>query len=279
MIDGIDKTEHAFSVIDLDMDRVRLNPNQPRKFFDEDRLEELALSILENGVLEPVIVRPVDGGAYELVAGERRFRASVRAGLRRIPAVVREMDDRLALEIALIENIQREDIKPIESAQAYRRLMDEFGLSQEEVADRVGKSRSTVANTIRLLNLPIEILNSLDRGEITEGHARALLSVTGRQKQLDVWERVIRKGLNVRETERLARSPRAGTASGRADVARATQGQGGMDPNLQDVEERLRRFLGTKVSISRQPGSKGQIAIEFYDDEDLIRLLELMAGI
>lgn len=254
----------------IDINKIRLNPHQPRKFFDEDRLNELVESIQEHGLIEPVIVRPVDNGAFELVAGERRFRAAVRAGLRNIPAVARVLNDRQSLEIALIENLQREDIKPLECAQAYHRLMDEYGLTQEQVADRVGKKRSTVANTLRLLNLPPQILVSLDKEEITEGHARALLSLEDSEIQLKVWERVVGKCLSVRDTERFSRSPRVSRLK---NVARATKRE---DPNLADVEEKLRRYLGTKVSIV-QHGTKGKIEIEFYDDEDLMRILDLMS--
>lgn len=259
----------------IDINKIRLNPNQPRKSFDEDKLNELAESIRECGLIEPVIVRPAGDGIFELVAGERRFRAAVQAGMHGIPAVARVLSDRQSFEIALIENLQREDIKPLECAQAYRRLIDEFGLTQEQIADRVGKKRSTVANTLRLLSLPAQILESLGKEEITEGHARALLSVSDAEDQLKVWDRVVRKGLSVRETERLSRSPEAIRRARRAIVSRATCRQG-TDPNLADIEDKLRRYLGTKVKITRQD-AKGKIEIEFYDDEDLIRILDLMS--
>ncbi len=264
------------SIIELGLDRIRLNPYQPRKFFNEDKLDELAESIRQNGIIEPIIVRPVDGGVYELVAGERRFRASIRAGMKNILAVSRPMDDKQSLELALIENIQREDIKPIECAQAYRRLMDEFGLTQEMVADKVGKKRSTVANTLRLLNLPQQILGSLDREEITEGHARALLSIENESVQSLVWEEITKRGLSVRETEWLSRNPGAIKQSRASNVSRATKNKV-LGPDLSAVEDKLRRFLGTKVTISRQHGPGGKIEIEYYDDEDLMRLLDLMS--
>ena len=265
----------ALSVIDLSIDSIRLNPEQPRKYFDETKIDELSESIKQNGILEPVIVRVISDGAYELVAGERRFRAAVQAGLRSIPAIPRVLDDRQTLEIALIENIQREDINAVECALAYRRLMDDFSMTQEEVADRVGKKRSTIANTVRLLGLPIEILDSLDKGDISEGHARALLSIPDQRAQLRVWQKVISEGTSVRETERLSRNPGACKPDS-ANVARATKRSASVDPNLSDVEDRLRRFLGTKVSLARQ-GEKGRIEIEFYDDEDLMRILDLIA--
>ena len=261
----------------VDIDTIRLNPRQPRKWFDQEKLDDLADSIREHGVIEPVIVRPAEGGAYELVAGERRFRAAVQVGLKSIPAVARVMDDRESLEIAIIENVQREDINPVECAVAYRRLMDEFGLVQEKIAERVGKSRSTIANTLRLLKLPKPILDSLDKGDITEGHARALMSITDAEYQKRIWERVIEEGLSVRETERLSRSPKPSKTSKTGIVSRATGRHGQGDPHLSDVEEKLRRFLGTKVAIGRQPSGAGSIQIEFYDDDDLIRILDLIS--
>jgi ParB family chromosome partitioning protein len=264
------------TVSEIDIDKIRLNPFQPRKFFNEERLAELAESIRVNGVIEPIVVRPSSGGAFELVAGERRFRASVKAGLKNILAVCREMDDRQSLEIALIENIQREDINPLECAEAYKRLMDEFGLTQEKVADRVGKRRSTVANTLRLLSLPEPILSSLASGEITEGHARAILSLQDAQAQMRLWHHVLLRGLSVRDTEGLARSPESLKSPRKSSVARATVG---VDANLADVEDKLRRFLGTRVTISRTGEGKGKIELEFYDHEDLMRILDLMSQI
>lgn len=263
----------------IDINSIRLNPHQPRRSFDEDSLAELADSIREHGVIEPVIVRPAGNGAYELVAGERRFRAAILAGLHSIPAVARVLDDRHSLEIALIENLQREDIKPVECAQAYRRLMDEFGLTQEQIAERVGKKRSTIANTLRLLNLPTPILDSLDRGEITEGHARALLSIQDEQEQLRVWRKVVSRELSVRDAERMSRRQGASGAPRVRNVSRATRKHGHTDPNLADVEDKLRRYLGTKVTITKQDRWKGKIEIEFYDDEDLMRILDLMSQI
>ena len=275
-LDNVDDTPRPVEILSvIDISKIRLNANQPRKGFDEDALDELTDSIRQYGVIEPLIVRPVDEDTYELVAGERRFRAGVQAGLHSIPAVVRVLNDRQSLEITLIENLQREDIKPLECAQAYRRLIDEFGLTQDEVAERVGKKRPTIANTLRLLNLPPEILASLDKDEITEGHARALLSVIDIDTQITIWERVVSEGLSVRETEKLCRSPEPGSKTKVARETRHRQRQD--DPNLIDVQDKLRRFLGTKVSINRLSDNRGKIEIEFYDDEDLIRLLDLMS--
>ncbi|MHB1455726.1 MAG: ParB/RepB/Spo0J family partition protein [Armatimonadota bacterium] len=266
------------SILNLEIEKIRLNPNQPRKYFDHDKLDELAQSIMQNGIIEPIIVRPTKDGAYELVAGERRYRASIQAGLRRIPAVCRILDDRKAMEIALIENIQREDINPVECAMAYRHLIDDYGMTQELVADRVGKRRSTVANTLRLLNLPHDILDSLDKGDITEGHARALLSVSDIKRQIEVWQQIVNRGMSVRDAEKASKLP-AHTKSADADVSRETFSTTKLDPDLKDVEDKLRRFLGTKVTISRTKSSNGKIDIEFYDDDDLMRILEIIAQI
>lgn len=266
------------SILNLEIDKIRLNPHQPRKSFDHDKLDELAQSIMQNGIIEPIIVRPTNDGIYELVAGERRYRASIQAGLRRIPAVCRELDDRKTMEIALVENIQREDINPVECAMAYRHLMDEYGMTQEQVADRVGKRRSTVANTLRLLNLPHDILDSLDKGDITEGHARALLSVSDLKRQIEVWQQIINRGLSVRDAEKASKLP-VHTKSADTDVSRETLSSVKLDPDLKDVEDKLRRFLGTKVTISRTKSSNGKIDIEFYDDDDLMRILEIIAQI
>ncbi|MCL6520571.1 MAG: ParB/RepB/Spo0J family partition protein [Armatimonadetes bacterium] len=264
------------SVIDIDIDKIRLNPYQPRKSFDDQKLHELAESIRQNGILQPIVVRPVDNGAFELVAGERRFRAAVLAGLDSIPGVARQLSEKESLEIALIENLQREDIKPLECAQAYRRLMDEFGLTQEQVAERVGKSRPAVANTLRLLNLPAEILESLDREQITEGHARALLSIPNPEEQLKAWEKIVKDGLSVREAERLSRMSATGKPPRHVKVSRETRRHGQTNPHIANVEDKLRRFLGTKVSISINHENKGRIEIEFYGEDDLMRIIDLI---
>jgi ParB family chromosome partitioning protein len=266
------------SIQDLEIEKIRLNPNQPRKSFDHDKLDELAQSIIQNGIIEPIIVRPVNDGIYELVAGERRYRASVQAGLRKIPAICRELDDRKAMEIALIENIQREDINAVECAMAYRHLMDGYGLTQEQVADRVGKRRSTIANTLRLLNLPHDILVSLDKGDITEGHARALLSISDIKCQIEVWQQIMNRGMSVRDAEKISHKSLLKKDSD-DNVSRETLSNKNLNPDLKDVEDKLRRFLGTKVSINQAKNKSGKIDIEFYDDDDLMRILELIAQI
>jgi ParB family chromosome partitioning protein len=214
-------------------------------------------------------VRP-HGDGYQLVSGERRWRAAQLAQLTEVPIVVRNYSDRDMLEIALVENLQREDINPLEAARAYMRLMQEFGLTQEEVAQRVGKSRSAVANTIRLLNLEGPIQNSLAEGKITEGHARALLAIPDSERRLEVWRQMLESGASVRDAEAAARAEkeRASTAT--------TRRVADSDPNVADIEHKLSHQFGTKVRIHRNSKGRGRLTIEFYSDEELERILELL---
>ncbi len=247
----------------------QLSPNhfQPRHSVNPQELADLADSIRKHGVLQPIIVRPIPDG-YEVVVGERRWRAAQAAGLESIPAVVRGLTDREALELALVENLQREDLNPVERAGAYHRLIEEFQLTQEQVADRVGKSQPSVANALRLLNLPRQVQSSLEAGRITEGHARALLAVGDPGRMLKLWERIERRGLSVRETEALAR----GSIS-REILRRGTS----QDPQVRSIEQDLSRRYGTKVSVtgSRQ---RGVLTFAYYSEEDLQRLLDLLLG-
>jgi ParB family chromosome partitioning protein len=256
--------------VDIAVDRIRPNPFQPRRHFDPAELATLTASVREHGILQPVLVtEAVDG--YELVAGERRLRAAIAAGLERIPAIVRQFDDRSRLEIALIENLQREDLDPIEAAQGFRRLIDEFGFTHEQIAGRVGRARSTVANTLRLLDLSPAVQAAVADRRLTEGHARALggLSV---EHQEHVLGTVIDQDLSVRQTEELVRRLREPKVAplARTDTPRA-------DPDLERVEEDLRRALGTKVSLARSRKG-GRIVIEYYSDEELGRLFERLTG-
>ncbi len=258
------------AVVEVPLARVVPNPYQPRRHMDDARLEELAASIREHGVLQPVLVTETLDG-YQLIAGERRVRASRLAGLERIPALVRQLADRDQLEVALVENVQRSDLDPIDEAMAYRQLIDEFGLTQERVADRVGKARTTIANTLRLLDLHPEIQAAIADGRLTEGHGRALggLAVDGQARVLAT---VLGQGLSVRQTEELVRrlrEPRVSTA--------APPTHRRLDPDLERVEEDLRRRLGTKVSLSRSRKG-GRIVIEYYSDEELGRLYERLIG-
>jgi len=254
-------------ILEVPLAKIRPSPFQPRKRFDDAKLDELAASIRTRGVLSPVIVRQTPDG-YELVAGERRVRAAERAGLDRVPAVVREMSNAEMLEVALIENLQREDLNPVEEAEVYRRLVEEFNLTQEEIASRVGKDRASVANTLRLLKLPPRIREDLIGGRLSAGHGRALLALEGRDLLLKAREAILRRSLSVRATELLVKRLKAAPA----DRARRRQG-----PALAAAEEQLRRALATKVRIVRQ-GRRGRIEVEFYSEEDLERLIEKICG-
>jgi len=255
----------------IPIDQIDRNPEQPRKHFDESQLEELKESILAHGVLEPIIVRPV-GGRYEIVVGERRWRAAKLAGLDAIPAAVREMSDREAMELALVENLQREDLNPIEEAEAYKRLMDEFGLTQEEVADRVGKKRSTVANRLRLLEMEPELRAEVSAGRLSAGHAKALLAINSSQERMEIARRVIEDGWSVRAVEEYARRAGRKPSGPRRAAARRAK-----DPFLQEIEERLQQCLGTKVRIVGQ-SRRGRIEIDYYSEEDIERILEIIVG-
>ena len=259
----------ASSVLDVPLSRVVPNPHQPRHHWDDADLEDLAASIREHGVLQPVLVtETIDG--YQLIAGERRVRAARLAGLDRIPALVRQLADRDQLEVALVENVQRSDLDPIDEALAYRQLIDEFGLTQERVAERVGKARATIANTLRLLDLHATVQAAIADGRITEGHGRALggLSTDG---QAQVLATVVGQGLSVRQAEELVRRLR----EPRATREPATKPR--LDAELERVEEDLRQRLGTKVSLTRSRKG-GRIVIEYYSDEELGRLYDRLIG-
>lgn len=254
----------------LPVEQIDPSPFQPRGRFDDEALEELAASIRQHGIIQPIIVRTA-GVRFQVIAGERRLRAARRLGLDHVPAIVRQYSDEQALEAALIENLQRADISVVEAARAYHRLAAEFGHTQSEIAQRTGKSRSAIANILRLLQLPDTILEALDRGELTEGHARALLALPYPSLQVDVGEWVVRNAVSVRELERKVRE-----LSERPHAARSTEGRGAADdPCVADLEERLRRHFGTRAAIGYQRG-KGTVSLEFYSDEDLSRILELM---
>ena len=257
------------AIVEVPLARISPNPYQPRHRIDDAVLEELAASIREHGVLQPVLVTETLDG-YQLVAGERRVRAARLVGLERIPALVRQLADRAQLEVALVENVQRADLDPIDEALAYRQLIEEFGLTQEHVAERVGKARATVANTLRLLDLHPDVQAAIADGRLTEGHGRALggLPVDG---QVHVVGTVIGQGLSVRQTEELVRrlrEPRPVREPGKPHR---------LDADLERVETDLRERLGTKVSLSRSRNG-GRIVIEYYSDEELARLYERLIG-
>ncbi len=242
------------------------NKNQPRKLFDKEKLEALKDSIAEHGVVTPIIVIPTKNGTYKIVAGERRWRAAKLAGLKEIPCIVKDFDDRTASEIALVENLQRDDLNPIEEAEGYRYLMDTFSLTQDEVSQKIGKSRSAVANALRLNNLCDEVKDMLCDGRLTQGHARALLTLSP-EKQLEVAEKIISNDLNVRQAEALAKN---------ANVVKNPTTSKTSNPIMQkfykNIENELSSRFGTKVKIS-EGSKKGKIEIEYYTKDDLERLL------
>ena len=264
-----DAPEPRISPVEVDIDRLAPNDFQPRAHADDARLEELTRSIRSNGIIQPIVVRPV-GDRFQIIAGERRWRAAMRAGLARVPVVVRDVapgQERSLLEMALIENIQREDLNPIEEAQAYRRLADDFQLKQEQIADAVGKDRASVANTLRLLKLPAEVRAEIVAGTLSMGHARALLALPTEAEQRRAARDVIARNLSVRETEALVKKitdaapPTAPAAPKPVDV------------HTRAAEERLRLALGTRVRIVRQ-GTRGRIEIDFASEEELIRIYD-----
>jgi ParB family chromosome partitioning protein len=259
-----DREKKALGITEIELDRIAPNEYQPRKVFDDEKLKELAASIKEQGVIQPIIVHKA-GSGYELIAGERRWRASRLAGFKTIPALVKEVTKRELLEMALIENIQREDLNALEAAEAYKRLQDEFKLTQEDLARRVGKERSTVTNFLRILHLPKEIKQDLASGVISMGHAKALLSLERSRDQIHAAALIVKKGLSVREAESLA-----ARLKNPPKERKIRQSQ-----ELKSLEEKLKKKLGTKVSISSR-SKGGRIVIEYYSVEELDRILEMM---
>jgi ParB family chromosome partitioning protein len=258
-------------IVELPLERITPSRYQARQDFDEDSIRELASSIKEHGVMQPVVVRPVGEDLYELVVGERRWRACRQAGLETIPAVIRRVDDRTSGEMMLVENIQREDLNPVEEALAYRRLIEEFHLTQEEVASRVGKSRSFIANSLRLLQLPEGVRSLLGQGKLSVGHGKVLLGIPDPAGQERLAREIVEKGLTVREAEKAVQ--RLLKEGGSRQKAREKE----KDVELAAVEDRLRERLGTKVRI--RPGRRGgRIEIEYYGRDDLERLLEFFFG-
>jgi len=255
---------------EVPIDDIVPNPMQPRQGLDREALEELAASIREHGLIQPLIVSQVtdtEPQRYQLIAGERRLEAAKLAGLTKVPVIIREATPQEMLELALVENIQRADLNPLEQATAYRHLIDDFGLTQDQVAEKVGKSRVAVANSVRLLRLPDEIKGSLAQGQITEGHARAMLALDGPDGQRNVWKAVLGRGLNVRQTEEMVRRLTAGPRPKRLEQSPS--------PETKALEDRFREALGTKVQLFRSRHG-GRLIIHFYSEEDLQALYELM---
>jgi ParB family transcriptional regulator, chromosome partitioning protein len=257
----------AGALAQIPLDRISSNPYQPRKIFNEQSLDDLARSVSEHGIVQPLVVSRTADNRYRLIAGERRFRAAQKAGLQSVPAVIKDLQkEGDALQIALIENIQREDLNPIEEANAYHQLHDEFGLTQEEISRRVGKERSTVANFLRLLKLPETVKQRLATGQLSMGHARALLSLDSAKKQEQLADRIVKNSLNVRQTEMLAS---ASPAPSKREKPK--------DVFTRDAEEKLTKVLRTKVDIARKRRG-GVIHIRFSSEDDLIRIYEDLTG-
>lgn len=269
---GGDESLPGDRVLSVVLDKVVPSPLQPRTHFQEDQLNELVESIREHGIIQPLIVREVNG-KYELIAGERRFRASTKLGLKDVPVIVRDASDRDVLEMALIENLQREDLDPLEEAVAYDRLARDFGLKQEEIAQRVGKNRATVANAIRLLDLDEQVQTMVSRGMISAGHAKAILGIKTKAEQRMVADMVVRKKMNVRDTEKLV----SDQVNGKTSTKKAAKSK--ISPQaevyIRQIQDQLRSRYATNVAITHGD-KRGKIEIEYYGNEDLGRVLELM---
>jgi ParB family chromosome partitioning protein len=253
----------------LPIEQVHPDRGNPRRTFDETALEELAASLKNQGLLQPILVRRDGRGGYRIIAGERRWRAAQRAGLKDIPALVKEASDAEAYELALVENIQRQDLSPLEEAEAFRRLIEERGLTQEQVADRVGKDRSTVANALRLLALPNEVKQMLNGGELDMGHARALLGLSKAHEMVALARAVVTEKLTVRETEARVKAQRSPAPAKKRPGARQS-------PEARRLVEDLQRRLGTKVRLVERGGGKGTLEVDFFSYEDLERIVQLI---
>lgn len=249
-------------ICEIELEKIVPNPHQPRIFFDEEKLKELAMSIKEHGIIQPIIVSP-KGDKYEIIAGERRFQSAKLAGLLRVPAIVRKTEEKEKLELAIVENIQRQNLNPIEEAKSYLKLTEEFDLDQEEIAQKMGKSRSVIANKIRILNLPLEIQKALAEGKITEGHAKSILAVSGAEKQRALYELIIKNKWTVRQTEEKTKEVSVRSHNRKIVI----------DLEIKQLEDEWTQILGTKVKIKKSGGG-GKILIEYYSQEELVSLLD-----
>ena|SRR3990167_8472513 len=256
-------------VLELSIEQIKTNKEQPRVAFNDESLEELAQSIKENGIIQPILVKSSDSG-YELIAGERRLRAAQRAGLTKIPVILQNATQRQSLELALIENVQREDLNCIEESKAYARLIDEYDYTQDDIARRVGKDRSTIANSLRLLKLPQDIKDDLVTGRLTMGHARALLGIENRDLQLELRTHILKHQLSVRDAEALAQK-----FLGPRKILKVRK----IQPHLEAITAELCRLFGTKVRIHQRANKRGKVIIEFYNDEDMTRIVENLKGL
>ncbi len=265
---GIDTASNGETVVELKISEVEPDKNQPRRDFDEVKLAELASSIKEHGVITPIIVKKLETGFYRIVAGERRWRASKLAELKTIPAIVREMGREELYEISMIENLQRQDLNPVEEAKGYKRLMEEYSMTQEQISKKLGKSRSSVANSLRILNLPNEVISYLESGQLSFGHAKVLLSCEDTKKQIDLAEKIAKDGMSVRDLEQAIKAPeKKEPQKKKVDL--------NMKLALKAYEDKVTKGLGTKVKIVGGK-SKGKIEIEYYGTEDLERIVNLM---
>lgn len=259
---SIKTIEEKPDILEIPINLIKANPYQPRNNFDEQGLEDLANSIKEHGIIQPLVVNKISDDAYELIAGERRLRASLKIGLNKVPVVIRSIDKSKKLELSLIENIQRKDLNPIDRAHAYQKLMDEFNFTQEQIAKKMGKGRATITNTLRLLSLPLVIQKALEEERITEAHAKILLTLESPEAQEAMWRRILGTGMTVREAEQLVISKRKRPSF--------------KDPLVKSKEDFLQETLGTKVVIKKR-GKKGKIIIEFYSEEDLNNLVKKLS--
>ncbi len=259
--------EEGKEIQTLRLSEIEPNRNQPRKEFDREALQQLADSIREHGVLQPLLVRAIGESSYQLVAGERRWRAARMAGVNEVPVIIKELDDTQAMEIALIENLQREDLNPIEEALGYQVLTEQYNMTQDEVAKRVGKSRPVIANALRLLGLPPEIIEMVKHGDITSGHARALLAFESQQEMIEVAQKIISQGLTVREVEKLAKPKKEEERKVRS-----------VDSYFKEVEFALVHTLGRKIKVKEKKDGKGVVQVEFYNKEDLAEIANRLAG-
>lgn len=267
LLPGVD-TEEDSPIKEIKLTEIEPNKSQPRKNFDEEKLEALAESIKTHGVIQPIIVKKLESGFYQIIAGERRWRAARLAGLKTIPVIIKDYEKKEVLEIALIENLQREDLNPIEESEAYQNLINEFNLTQEEISVRVGKSRSAIANALRLLNLPEGIKQLLIEDKISSGHARAILSIDNIELQIQVANKVVNEGLSVRETEKYVKALVS-------QKSKKNKKDNKLSHVYIDIQNRMSQNLGTKVRI--YPGAnKSKIEIEYYSDDDLERIMNLL---
>lgn len=267
-------TSGSSTINEIAIEQIEANPNQPRREFDEDALQELANSIREIGIVQPITLRQIDDNRFQIVAGERRWRASQLAGLKALPAYIRTISDESVMEMALVENIQREDLNAIEIALAYRQLVEKTGMTQEKVAERVGKKRTTVANFLRLLNLPAQVQMSLQKKDIDMGHARALLSLDSPSLQIKVFKEIIKNKYSVRKVEEIVQQLKNGESL--STSKKVANGESTLPKEYETYRERLQTWSGQKVSLTCNNNGKGKITIPFASEEELARIINLI---